>query len=99
MKLKTPAFCKAGLPIHPPSRHAAMLSDMSNWPKFHAVLIVCDDLPTLRMYLVIELNGKNRPDFVSRIYRRIQAVRESQELDDMWRIFPGAGCRNGQFVR
>jgi hypothetical protein len=75
-----------------------MAEAMSNWPKFHALLITIEDVQVLRAYMVVELNTKNRPSFVSRIYKRLRAVREVQELDAMWSIFPGAGTLGGRFM-
>lgn len=95
---KAPSWCKPHAAIGGREVCAAMVDAMSNWPKFHALLVTIEDVQVLRAYMVVELNTKNRPSFVSRIYKRLRAVREVQELDAMWSIFPGAGTLGGRFM-
>jgi hypothetical protein len=98
-KQTLPAWIASVLARHPleDSRDYALM--ISNWRKMQTSLAQSNTAVYVLFLLAAELGGKNRPDFVSRIYRRFATLRRAEELDELWALYPGAGCRDGKFIR
>lgn len=98
-KTKIPGWCAAYVAGHERTDLSEFVEIMTNWHKFQAMIREKHTTTFLVLLLMAELGTKNRPDFVSRIYRRFVTVRREEELAALWKIYPDAGCRAGKFIR
>ncbi len=86
-----PAWLKGGLKPNEEEKAFALVTS-SNWIKLSNNLQLLTERQLL-VIIVLELGGRKRPEIIGKTRNRFLKLRAQRELDELWKIVPGAGVR------